>query len=251
MKVFNEAFKFGRFLVLAGAVSFSITSCNTDDAPETPVDPASNPPTPTFGVGYGTLAAVQTVTTFDPGFGVPIQEIILGVGSAGFTDGVDYANLIDAGTITLEGESLTKFDNGAYAYSPNNTNPTGIDFSGNPSWEVSGSGSVPAFSHTTSIGFPTLGTITSSTTIPGTGDYVLTVSNLSGADSVFFMLGGISHTEAGTATSSTFTEAEINTMGTGANFMQVAPYRWEMATKSGKDFYFVTEAVKTQSVTIE
>jgi hypothetical protein len=80
---------------------------------------------------------------------------------------------------------------------------------------------------------------------------VLTVSNVSGADSVFFMVGGVSHLEAGTATSSTFTEAEINTMGTGASFMQVAPYRFEMATYSGKDFYFVTESVKTQSITIE
>ena len=251
MKVFNETFKWGRFLVLAGAVSFSITSCNTDDTPETPSDPASNPPTPTFGVGYGTLAAVKTITTFDPGFGVPVQEIVLGLGSAGFTDAMDYSTLIEAGTLTLEGETLTKADNNAYYNSPTQTNPTGIDFSGNPSWEVSGSGAVPAFTHTTSIGFPTLGTITSATTIPGSGDYTLTVSNVSGADSVYFMLGGVVHTEGGNATSSVFTEAEINTMGTGTNFMQVAPYRWEMATKSGKDFYFVTEAVKTQSVTIE
>ncbi|MCF8276230.1 MAG: hypothetical protein K9J17_05790 [Flavobacteriales bacterium] len=251
MSALSSTLKWGRFLVLAGAVSFSITSCNTDETPETPTDPASNPPTPTFGVGYGTLAAIKTVTTFDPGFGVPIQEIVLGLGSAGFTNALDYSNLIDAGTITLEGETLTRAENNAYYNSPTQTNPTGIDFSGNPSWEVGGSSGVPAFSHTTNIGFPTLGAITSATTIPGTGDYVLTVANISGADSVFFMLGGISHTEPGNSTSSTFTEAEINTMGTGASFMQVAPYRWEMATKSGKDFYFVTETVKTQSITIE
>jgi|GEM_PF-6238515 len=39
------------------------------------------------------------------------------------------------------------------------------------------------------------------------------------------MLGGVTHIEAGSATSSTFTEAEINGMGTGTNFAQVAPYR--------------------------
>lgn len=247
----NETFKLGRFLVLAGIVSFAVTSCNTDDTPEAPEDPASNPPTPSFAVGFGSLAAVKTVTTFDPGFGVPVQEIVLGLGSAGFTDGTDFINLIDGGTVSLEGENLEKFSNNAYASQPSQTNPTGIDFSSNPVWVVSGAGEVPGFTHTTGIGFPTLGTITSSTTIPGTGDYVLAVSNISGADSVFFMLGGIAHTEPGNSTSSIFTEAEINTMGTGTNFMQVAPYKWEMGTYSGKDFYFVTEAVKTQSITIE
>ncbi len=247
----NSTRKFARFSMLAVAVSLSVASCNLGDEPETPTDPSSNPPTPTFGAGYGTLAAVKTITTFDPGFGVPVQEITLGLGSAGFTDAMDYSNLINAGTVSLEGENLTKADNNAYYSSPSQTDPTGIEFSGNPTWEVSGSGVIPAFTHTTGIGFPTLGTITSSTTIPGSGDYTLTVSNVSGADSVYFMLGGVVHVEAGTATSSTFTEAEINTMGTGASFAQVAPYRFEMATKSGKEFYFVTEAVKTQSVTIE
>ena len=254
MNTLNATVKMGRFLALAGLVAFSVTSCNLlpdDEDPVAATDPASNPPTPTFEVGSGTLAAVKTITTFDPGFGVPVQEITLGLGSAGFTDGADYSNLIDAGVVTLEGESLDKFDNNAYATQPSQTNPTGIDFSGNPSWDVSGSANVPAFTHTTSIGFPTLGTITSSTSIPSSGDYTLTVTNVSGADSVYFMLGGVIHIEEGTATSSTFTEAEIDGMGSGASFAQVAPYRFEMATKAGKDYYFVTEAVKTQSVTIE
>ncbi|MCB9185786.1 MAG: hypothetical protein H6601_03485 [Flavobacteriales bacterium] len=252
MKTFNETMKWGRFLMMVGAVSVAVTSCNlnNDDDP-TPTDPASNPPTPTFSEGFGTLAAVKTVTTFDPGYGVPVQEIVLGLGSAGFFDGSNYDQLLNAGTVTLEGESLTQFDNGAYAYQPSQTNPTGIDFSGNPSWEVSGAGDIPAISHTTNIGFPTLGTITSSTTVPGSGSYTLTVSNISGADSVYFMLGGVVHTEPGNATSTTFTEAEIDGMGTGTNFAQVAPYRFEPQTFSGKQFYFVTETVKTQSVTIE
>ena len=65
------------------------------------------------------------------------------------------------------------------------------------------------------------------------------------------MLGGVVHIENPNATSSTFTEAEIDGMGTGANFAQVAPYKFESATYSSKQFYFVTETVKTQSVTLE
>lgn len=252
MRTLSETLNKGRFFFLAGAVSLAVSSCNLgDDEPETPTDPASNPPTPTFTEGFGTLAAVKTVTTFDPGFGVPVQEIVLGLGSAGFFDGTNYDQLLNAGTVTLEGEQLTQYENGAYLSQIEQTNPTGIDFNGNPTWEVSGSGDIPAISHTTNIGFPTLGSITSSTTIPGTGSYTLTVSNVSGADSVYFMLGGVVHIEGPNTTSSTFTEAEIDGMGTGSNFAQVAPYRFEPQTFSGKQFFFVTETVKTQSVTIE
>lgn len=252
MKTLNETFKWGRFLVLAGAVSFSIASCNTNDDPDpTPEDPASNPPTPSFGEGYGTLSAVETVTTFDPGFGVPVQEIDMGIAAAAFFDGTSYDSFVNAGTVTAEGEELTQYENNSYAFTPTQTEPTGLDFGSNATWTVSGAGDIPSFTHTTSIGFPVLGTITSSDEIPASGDYTLTVSNVSNSDSVYFMLGGVVHVEGPNAASSTFTEAEIDGMGTGANFAQVAPYKIESAMKSGKQFFFVMEKVKTQSVTIE
>lgn len=250
MKTLNEAFKWGRFLTLAAAVSVSISSCNTEDS-EPPSDPASNPPTPTIGEGYGTLSAVETVTTFDPGFGVPVQEIPLGIAAAVFFDGANYDSFVNAGAVTAEGENLSQYENNSYAFTPDQNNPSGLDFGSTATWTVGGAGDIPAFNHTTSIGFPGLGAITSDETVPGTGDYVLTVASVSGADSVYFMLGGVIHVEAGNATSSTFTEAEIDGMGTGANFAQVAPYKIESAMKSGKQFFFVMEKVKTQSVTIE
>ncbi|MBI1288809.1 MAG: hypothetical protein GC178_14670 [Flavobacteriales bacterium] len=252
MKTLSETFKWARFLVLAGAVSFAVASCNTKkDDTSTPSDPASDPPTPTVGEGYGTLSAVKTVTTIDPGFGLPTQEIELGIAAAAFFNGTDYSTFVNAGSVSAEGESLTQYENNSYAYTPSQTNPSGIDFGSTASWDVGGAGDIPAFTHTTSIGFPTLGTISSATTVPATGNYTLSVSNVTGADSVYFMLGGVVHVEAGNATSSTFTEAEIDGMGSGSNFAQVAPYKIEAATKSGKQFFFVTEKVKTQSVTIE
>ena len=240
--------------MLAGAVSVAVVSCNTDDPadeiPETPTDPSSNPPTPSFGEGYGTLSAVETATTIEiPGFGS--ETIDMGIAAAAFFDGNSYDSFVDAGTVSAEGESLTQYENKSYAFTPTQTEPNGLDFGSTASWEVSGAGNIPAFTHTTGIGFPTLGAITSDDVVPATGDFTVSVNNVSGADSVYFMLGGVIHIEAGNATSSTFTEAEIDGMGSGASFAQVAPYNWEEATKSGKLFYFVMEKVRTQSVTIE
>jgi hypothetical protein len=136
-------------------------------------------------------------------------------------------------------------------YLPSQTNPTGIDFSGNPNWEVTGNGSVGAFTHQTSIGFPSVGSITSGTTVTSGSDYTLTVANVSGADSVIFMCGGVVHTRPGGTTAHTFTAAETSNMGSGPSYVQVAPYRIEEATVGGGDYWFVNERVVTQSVTIE
>ncbi len=253
MKKSNNIFNSGRYVALAVAVAMSVSACNllpdTDTDPPTN-DPASNPPTPTFTDGDGTLSAVKSVTFQDiPGFGQ--VEVDLGLGVAVFFDNGNTNSFVEAGAVTLEGESLDLQDNNSYVSIPSQNNPTGIDFSGNPDWSVGGAGNVGGFTHQTTIGFPTLGAITSSTTVSNGSDYILTVANVSGADSVIFMLGGVVHTEAGNATSSTFTSAEISGMGTGTSFAQAAPYKIEEATVGGGDYWFVNERVVTQSVTIE
>lgn len=214
-------------------------------------DPTSEPPTPTITDGYGTLVAVKSVTTFDPGFGVPVTEIDMGIASAAFTDGTNYDNFVNAGVVEVEGQELSQFDNNSYVFTPSQTDPTGIEYSSSPEWVVGGAGDIPGFTHTVGINFPTVGDINSSTTVPSSGDFTVSVPNVSGADSVYFMLGGVIHIEAGNVTSSTFTEAEIDGMSSGASFAQVAPYKIESDIYSGKTFYFVTEKVVTQSVTIE
>ena len=65
------------------------------------------------------------------------------------------------------------------------------------------------------------------------------------------MMGGVVHTEAGNAISSTFTAAEISGMGIGTNFAQAAAYKIEEATYGAKNYWFVNEKVVTQSITIE
>ena len=65
------------------------------------------------------------------------------------------------------------------------------------------------------------------------------------------MMGGIVHTEAGNATSSTFISAEIWGIGTGASFAQATAYKIEEATYSAKNYCLVNEKVVAESITIE
>lgn len=259
MNTLNAKFKFGRFLALAAVVALSVSSCNLipdedDITPDT--QQAPEPPVPTFADGDGALTAVKTVTFQEVPTvpGVPNTgpiEIELGLGVAVFFNNGNTSSFTQAGTVTLEGEGLTLQDNNSYVFMPSQSNPTGIDLPTNPEWNVSGAGNVGAFTHQTSIGFPSVGEVTSAETVTRGSAYTLTIQNVSNADSVIFMCGGVLHTRAGNVTSHTFTADETNSMSAGPSYVQAAAYKIEEATVGGGDYWFVNERVVTQSVTIE
>lgn len=229
--------------------SVSMTSCTTEE-PDEPDNTATENPTPTIEEGYGTLTAVKSVTYQD----VPVVgqvEIPLNIAAAAFFDGTDYTTFQAAGSLTCEGEALTMNSNNSYTLTPGQDNPSGMDIDGSINWTVSGNGDIPAFDHTVGIAFPTVGAISSAATVTKADGYTLSVNNLSGADSVIFMVNGVLFTEPGNPTSRTFTSAELTDAGSGPGVVQVAAYKIETADYSGKTFYFVNEKVETLSVTIE
>jgi len=250
MKHFNNFFRIGRLSLIAAAVSFSLNSCETED--DTPPDNTGGTPTPQINRGNGTLVAVKTVTTIDPGFGVPPQDIDYGIGVAVFFNGTDYETFISGGDVTCEEEALTVFDNGSYStYSQTST--TGIDFSGNPDWTVSGNGDIPAFSHTSSKGFPSVGKITSPETITRSAGYTVTFeSGISNADSVLWIIGGEHlRTTDDNASHRVFTADELSSLQAGTSIVQVAVYNLDSAMYVGKKFFFINEKVVTKTVTVE
>ncbi len=225
----------------------SVVSCNTDD-PETETETATA--TPTFQDGYGTLSAVKSTTFQDvPGFGQ--LEIDLGLAVASCFNGTDFTSFVSGGSVSCEGSDLSSNPNNSYAFTPSVALPTGIDFSGNPDWVVGGNGDIPAFTHTTSIGFPTAGNVTSSATVSLSDGYTISIANVTGADSVLYMVGGVSATEPGNVTSHTFTAADLSDLTAGPSVVQAAAYKIEEQVFSGKNFWFVNETVVTQSVTLE
>ncbi len=181
-------------------------SCNTND-PDPDPDPEPTPTAaPTFEDGYGTLTAVKSTTFQDiPGFGQ--IEIDLGLAVAAFFNGADFTSFVTAGAVNCEGSDLTQNPNNSYAFTPTATEPEGIDFTGDPDWTVGGNGDIPAFNHTTTIGFPTAGNVTSAATVSMANGYTLTIASVANADSVLFMIGGVAATEPGNVTSHTFSAA--------------------------------------------
>jgi len=250
MKTNFNIFRIGQLAAVSAVVAMSFSACNTEEDP-TPPDTTGGTPTPQINDGYGTFVAAKTVTTIDPGFGVPPQDIDYGIGVAVFFNGTDYSTYIDGGTVKVEDETLSRFDNGTYStYSQ--TSATGIDYSGAANWETTGAGDIPAITHASSQGFPNIGKITSPETVNRANGYTVTFqSGISNADSIIWVIGGEPFSTTGQQSTRTFTAAELSGLQAGTSIIQVAAYNIESAVFGGKTFYFINEKVVTKTVTVE
>ena len=244
MKSFLQPMKFIAAILLISTSIFFV-SCEKDET-ETPEN-TQNSSTP--NLGDGTLVAVNTEATQT----TPIGEIPINLGTAvaAFAGSSNYGTLVDGGTVSVDGNALTKYDNNSYVFTPGLTSPTGIEFGSNVKWTISGnSGSgVPAFEHTYNRGFPNIGSITSGTEVSKAG-YTLTFSSISNADSVYLLINDVVKSLPGNARSYTFTSGELSGLSTGQGNVTVAGWNYGTASYGGKNFYFVNETVKIKSVNI-
>jgi hypothetical protein len=239
-------------------VSGLVSSCKKDSTTEPTPTPTPTPTvntTPNITGADGVLAAVQTksVQTIG-GFTIPIY-IGTGVGVFWSTPN----SYLDAGTISLNSNSLTKGSNNAYSFQPGTTNPTGIDFSANSynvSWNVSGNSGngIPAISRTITMGFPDIDSVQSSATISHSADFTLQCPSVSNADSVMFFIAGSSATLTYTAgpgvNSHTFSASQMGTLGTGTCILEIVPYNYTSFTEGGKSIYYINETAVTKMVTV-
>jgi hypothetical protein len=131
-------------------------------------------------------------------------------------------------------------------FTPSASDATGIDFGSGSSWVISGSTDVTGFNFNFSS-FPGNPTITSNTDMVTLADgYTFTVSGLSGADSVLFILAsGSSYVEkrvAGFVNTVTFTASELSSLSKSSyGLIQVTPFNLTSASPGGKKYYFVNQ----------
>jgi len=236
-------------MIVLFALSLTLTSCQKDDDDNNNNNNNSEPSS-SFQFGDGTLVAVRSETVQSTPFGD--VTITLGTGVAVFAAGSNYTSFADAGVVSLNSESLQKQSNNSYVFTPGVANPTGIDFSGGVNWSVAGNSTtgVPAFTHTVSHGFPNAGNITSGNEVSKSAGFTVTITNISNADSVYFMINDKLKAFAGNATTATFSAADLSGLSKGQGIVTVAPWKFSTAQYGGKNFYFVTETVKQKSVTI-
>ncbi len=245
------------FLALL-ATALCLGACKKEEAEAPPTNtgngngtPASTTPgTPTFNGAAGVLWAINTITSQTVG-GFPI-EMETGMGIAMFPSDANASVFVDAGTVNLNSVALSRQSNNSYISIPSATNPTGFDFSsGTTHWTVAGANGVPAVDQSPSINFPSVGNITSSTTVTRSSGYTLTVASISACDSIAFMVGSAVKYKPSGTTSCTFSASELSGVSAGASIIQVSPYSYSHQIISGKNFYFGKQTARSVSATMQ
>ena len=244
--------KFNLLAMLFLAMSLAFTGCNDDDDDEdepdpTPTQNTDTDPTPEFPMADATLVAVDSKTTQDTPLGT--FDIFIGTAVGLFFDANQA--LLDAGTVSINGNNLTKNSNNSYTYLPSLTDPEGLSFTMGTDWEVSGSADFPAFTASPGFDFPSVGAISGGDIVDRSADYTISISSVSDADSIIYVVSGITKTTAGNVTSCTFSADELAGAPAGQGIIQAAPYAFDDQEFSDKTVYFVKEKVVSKSVTIE
>lgn len=233
------------------ASSLVLTSCNKDkdDEPDNKDLQAPNQ-IPQFSDADAVLVAIETAATQSTPIG-PIS-IEIGTAVALFLENNNPEKFVDAGTVKAEGETLSKMGNNSYVFRPSSTNPMGITYSPpGIEWSISGSSEFPATTITSNRYLPSMGAITSTTTLTQGEEYTLEVENVVAADSVIFSLigqaGNVMVTRTGNVKAHTFSANEVNSLGKGDLLLQVAAYNIDKQSSSGKTIYLIGQYVENKS----
>jgi hypothetical protein len=238
-------------LCLALALITTLSACNKGTTNSTP---SSNAPTvSTPADADGALAAVVVKTTQTvAGYTIPIN---IGTAVAWFGSASSYK---DAGNVSVDANALSKSNN-AYVFQPSQSTPTGLSFTSSTAWTVSGNSGngITAFNYTDNSSFPSVDDISNSGTISSSSAFTLTATSTPYGDSVIFVVAGsqkhVTFIAPSGTSSHTFTAAEMATVGASGNntgLLQIAPYRVNHQTISGKSYYFVKETCVSKFVTI-
>lgn len=243
-------------LLIIGATLFSCAKEEDTPAPvaTTPTPTAAPAPgnttgnaQPNFVGADATMWAVNSLTNTTV-VGTTITTTI-GTGVGVFLDG--SGSFVDVGAVQLNSNALTLNPNNSYVFVPGTSMPTGISFTGGVNWSVVGGNGFPAITKNLTLAFPTVSEITSSATVTKANGYTLSVSTVTGADSVLFLVGGIDKTIPGNATSCTFSASELSGLADGTTVVQVAAYTSTSETLSGKLIYYGNETVQSKTTTVE
>jgi hypothetical protein len=249
----KNLFKNTLFTVALATVLFS--GCKKSE--DVVQDPTTNTPstsnsTPSIKDGYGTFAAVHSVSyTTVSGITIPLD---VNTAVAAFYTSAGSGTMVDGGTVTLNSKTLTKNSNNAYVYQ-NLTDP--LSFS-TVSWNVTGSASVPAISYTEDKSFPDFSGYNSlpATLTKANGLTVSLSGTISYADSVYVVVSGgdkyVLKRVAGNAAQCVFSASDLSAIAnTTMGMIQVAPWNYKKEDFNSKSYYFVLETCYTkQGVTI-
>jgi hypothetical protein len=240
------------FSLLIASMAFSVlvTGCKKDEDPdgENPTNQTGDPTqTYNFTDAFGVLSAINSISyTNVGGTLIPVE---LGTAVAVFPSAAGAQAFLDAGTVQINGKSLTKQTNNSYVYQ-DFTNPLMLN---QVKWDVSGNGNVPAISKQVAKPIPTysnFGSLPASVT-KANGLEVSIAGHVNNADSVLVVVAAgskwVARTVAGNAAKVTFSAADLSSLPSSTEGMvQVSPRNMTTETISSKKFYFINQATYTK-----
>jgi len=241
-------------IIVLGMVTVLCVGCKKNQNPVSSSDttakvPQSGYPIPTFGASAGgVLATIQVGYTTNTN----TYETHLDLGFVYFGTGTD------AGTVSVNGKIVSKITDGTLVYytsidSTNLSPSLDLYWDGTiHSWNVSGSGTIPAF--TLDVPSPTTFMVRNPSAlslISKSSDLNVTWSGASStsSDSIIIVLVPVN------GSGSTYTATTNNKTGSykisanqlselaGSVLLEVVKYKYEMKTEGGKSFFGVAEIV--------
>ena len=215
----------------------------------TPSASAPSGYTPSYTGTFATLVGIKTVSTTSTPVGPVNTEI--GTAVAVFSDN-GGSSFLTAGTVSLDGNNLSAQTNNSYVYTPGASNPTGLTFGSTQNWAGTGAG-WPAFTASTTVGFPTVTDINTGDVTMSSG-YTLSCGSNITADSIYFAVYGPSGTAikvvSGGTNTYTFSASDLGGVGAGNGFVQIVGINYDPQSIGGRDYYILNETARTKSVTI-
>jgi len=252
MSSMNNLRKISLSALFSGLVILSGCSKSEETTPEPTNNTNNTSTTITISDGYGVLAAVRSVSlTTVAGYIVPVE---VNTAVAAFSSGAGSSSFVDGGSVTINSKSLTKASNNSYYYQ-NLIDPLNFN---SITWNVSGSGSVPAISYTDDKPIPQYADFSSlpSSISREAGLTVALGGSITGADSVYVLVTDYNGKQVlkrfGTeASQCSFSKSELSTLAAGQGMIQVVPWNYKAEDFADKKFYFVIESAYTrQGITI-
>jgi len=253
-----------RPFIIVGLALTAITSC----MPTATTNPnTTNNTTVYFTPGAnvgGVCVAINVIQKQEIPF-VGTIDIEVPAAVAVFYNGTDYTNFVNAGSVQASDPSsnrtLNAQTNNSYVFEDYQS-ASFTEWSPSITWNIGGSGSVTAFSHTNNTSMPSV----SGVSIPD--GYSITKSsgvtiNLGAsiyADTLYVNIGSTGNTNVtkkiaaqGGINSVSFTAGELAVLENSSNgIIQLAPCNFNVANYNTKDYVFINEAVYNRTgVTIQ
>jgi len=241
------------FPVLILSLSVAFAGCKKDED-ETPIPPDPTPveendaPAQTTPTIAGADAALWSINSHSSINGIAVS---IGTAVGYFSEDANFETFVDAGNVSVDGQTMDQYDNNSYGLYPSPTNPMGIDFDDSVIWEVSGGNGVEGFTQTSDFTWPNVPDINSAGTVSKSSGYTASVPYIENADSVYFLIGEVIKSLPGNAVSCTFTAEELSGLENGTNIVSINATRTEYEVIGGKTVYFGKMASRSKTVTIE